>query len=34
MTWIDAHYQQKLLIGDDWLKTGRFGLRILQKAPP
>ena len=31
--WINANYQPKLLIGDDWLQTGQFGIRILQKAP-
>jgi hypothetical protein len=34
MKWINAHYETKRLIGDDWLKTGRFGLRVLQKARP
>jgi hypothetical protein len=32
MQWLNAHYQQRCLIGDDWLKTGRFGLRIYQKS--
>jgi hypothetical protein len=33
MNWVNAHYQQRCLIGDDWLQTGRFGIKILQKKP-
>ena len=32
MQWINSHYEQKSLIGDDWLRTGRFGLKIFQKS--
>lgn len=32
MKWIDAHYQPRALIGEDWLKNGRFGIKILQKT--
>jgi hypothetical protein len=34
MKWINAHYQQKLLIGDDWVKNGQFGIKIFQKPVP
>ena len=34
MKWINAHYTPRCFIGDDWLRTGRFGLKILQKNPP
>jgi 4-amino-4-deoxy-L-arabinose transferase-like glycosyltransferase len=33
MKWVNAHYEQKCLIGDNWLQTGRFGVKILQKTP-
>ncbi len=32
MQWINTHYEQKCLIGGDWLRTGRFGLKIFQKT--
>jgi hypothetical protein len=32
MEWISAHYESECLIGDDWLKTGRFGVRIFKKS--
>jgi hypothetical protein len=32
MQWINAHYEQKCLIGDDWLKNGRFGLKVYRKS--
>jgi len=28
--WIDGHYRPICLIGDDWKKTGAFGIKILQ----
>ena len=32
MKWVNAHYEQKCLIGSDWVQTGRFGIKILQKT--
>ena len=32
--WIDTHYQSVLLIGDDGLKDGQFGVRIFKKSLP
>jgi 4-amino-4-deoxy-L-arabinose transferase-like glycosyltransferase len=31
--WIDSHYRLIHLVGDDWKKTGKFGIKILQFAP-
>jgi hypothetical protein len=33
MNWINAHYEQRCLIGSDWVQTDRFGIKILQKKP-
>ncbi len=32
--WIDAHYQIVQSFGNDWLKDGQFGIKILKKNGP
>jgi 4-amino-4-deoxy-L-arabinose transferase-like glycosyltransferase len=32
MKWVNARYEQKYLIGNDWLQTGRPGIKIFQKT--
>jgi hypothetical protein len=34
MQWIGTNYQQQLLIGNEPLKDGRFGIKILKRAAP
>jgi hypothetical protein len=29
--WINGHYQQVALIGNDWSQNGQFGIKILQR---
>jgi hypothetical protein len=33
MKWVNSHYQQKCLIGEDGRQSGRFSIKILQKEP-
>ena len=34
MQWIAAHYEPACSIGDDWTKTGRFGVKISKRKDP